>query len=77
MRDTAPMHWERDVALGRAARLCADATAGLASGAWTGADLRRRIAAEERRMTPLQRADLWMALVADPELAALAESAHA
>lgn len=70
-----PPEWEADVVRARALDLRADATRGLADGAWTAADLRMRIAAEERRLTPAQRATLWMALVADARLSALYEGA--
>ncbi|MEQ8834952.1 MAG: hypothetical protein RIB67_10990 [Miltoncostaeaceae bacterium] len=75
--DTArfPAEWEGDVARSRARTMCATATAGLESGEWTAADLRARIAAEERRLTPLQRTALWMAVVADAHLTALCEGA--
>ena len=71
--DAPPAEWERDVVRVRATRVRAEAVMRLQDGSWSHDDLRRRIGAEERRLTGAQRAELWMALVADAELAALVE----
>lgn len=73
MRDTAPEAWEAEVATAVADRIRRDARAALAAGRWTPGDVHRRLAAAERRLTAAQRDVLWMSVVADVELAELAE----
>lgn len=68
-----PEGWADAVAQARARALVARGTAALESGEWTARQLRDRIAAEERRLTPPQRSILWMAVVADAHLAELCE----
>lgn len=74
---TTPEGWEADVARASAKRLCAEAAGRLADGTWTRTDLRARLAAQERRMTAAQGSELWMVVIADPALGALAEAAAA
>jgi len=75
MADTVPDGWEREAARACAKRLCAEAAEGLRSGTWTSADLRRRLARQERRLTAAQASEMWMVVIGDPGLAELAEAA--
>lgn len=65
--------WERELAGHVARSVSARARAAVAHGEWSAERLRAEIRAAERRLTRSQRMELWMALIADPELAELAE----
>ena len=65
--------WERELAGHVARTVSARARTAVADGEWSAERLRAEIRAAERRLTRGQRMELWMALIADPELAELAE----
>jgi hypothetical protein len=65
--------WERELAGHVARRVSARARTAVAGGEWSAERLRAEIRSAERRLTRSQRMELWMALIADPELAELAE----
>lgn len=65
--------WERELAGHVARSVGARARAAVAGGEWPAGRLRAEIRSAERRLTRSQRAELWMGLIADPELAELAE----
>lgn len=77
MRDTPPEAWEAQIARAVADRIRREARAELATGRWTAEHVHHRLATAERRLTAAQRDVLWMSVVADVELAELAERLRA